>query len=297
MQKIFDSLRAKQIPRHAVGANAAKMGAMRPPILAFLLLLSVSAQHQEPEKKGKRHPAIGDPAAIEAGRKIFAAGCGGCHGAEGQGGRGPNLRRTGYWHATTAETLYRAIKQGIPAGGMPPSNLPEDQTWQVVAFVKSLTAPAFAMTVPGDVEAGKALFWGKGGCNECHRLQGRGGGLGPDLTNVGGRLSVADIRESMVDPDADGALGYRKITVKLKDGRTLTGAARNRSNYAIQLQDAQGVIHRIDVANVVEMDASVHSPMPRDYAQRLSRQEIQDLVAYLSRQSLRPASARQESEE
>src|SRR5690242_16000936 len=116
-------------------------------ILALALMLPLAAQHEKEGEKPK-HPFIGNPAAIEAGRKLFANGCAACHGAEGQGGRGPNLRERIFWHPVDEDILYKSIQKGI-GGGMPAANLSEDDTWRVVAFVRSLTAPAIETAVPG----------------------------------------------------------------------------------------------------------------------------------------------------
>src|SRR5947208_6955849 len=126
----------------------------RSAVVLLALLLPLAAQHEKKEGEGK-HPFIGDRAAIEAGRVLFTGGCAACHGSEGQGGRGPNLREKVYWHPTDDEMIYRTVEKGIPAGGMPAANLPEDQIWQVVAFVRSLTAPAIESKVPGDPKAGE----------------------------------------------------------------------------------------------------------------------------------------------
>lgn len=255
-------------------------------LLCLAAALPLTAQHEQDGKKAS-HPSIGDPKAIAAGQKLFANGCGACHGAEGQGGRGPNLRDRVFWHPLDEDTLYNAIQKGI-GGAMPAANLPEDQAWQVVAFVKSLTSPAVENNIPGDVKAGETLFWGSAGCAGCHRIAGRGGALGPDLTNVGGTRAAVSIREAIVDPDADGAPNYRAVTTVMKDGKTFKGVARNRDNYSLQLQDAQGNLHLIRVGDVKEMSISKGSPMPKDYAKRLSKTDIQNVVAYLSRQSVRP---------
>lgn len=263
------------------------MGRMR--VLAVVCLAVALPLAAQQEKDKAKNPAIGDPQAIDAGRKLFAAGCAACHGAEGQGGRGPNLYEQVFWHPLDEETLYKAVKNGIPGGGMPPANLPEDETWQVVAFVKSLTSPAIeGPAPPGDPAAGEKLFGGRAGCNSCHRIQGRGGALGPDLSNVGGTRPLPLLREAILDPDANGAPGYRAVTVVLRTGRTLHGVARNRTNYSLQLQDAEGNLHLLSMADVREMTLSKGSPMPKDFGKRLSAQEIDDLVAYLTRQSLRP---------
>ena len=257
-------------------------------VLCLAAALPLSGQHEKEGEKPK-NPAFGDPKAIEAGRKIFANGCGACHGAEGQGGRGPNLRERVFWHPLDDDTLYKSIQKGIPGGGMPAANLPEEQAWQVAAFVRSLTAPAFENPPAGDVQAGETVFLGKAGCSNCHRIQGRGGALGPDLSDVGATRATAQIRQAIEEPDSDGAPNYRAVSVVLKNGKTLRGVARNRTNYSLQLQDAQGNLHLLSMADISEMDLKKGSPMPKDYAKRLSKQEIDNLVAFLSRQSLRPA--------
>jgi cytochrome c oxidase cbb3-type subunit 3 len=259
-------------------------------LAALAAVLPLAAQHEKDGEK-KKHPFIGDPKAIEAGRKLFVAGCAACHGAEGEGGRGPNLREAVFWHPLDEDTLYKSIQKGIPGGGMPAANLPEDQAWQVVAFVRSLTAPAIENDAPGDPQSGEALFWGKAGCASCHRIRGRGGALGPDLSNAGATRPLPKLREAIVDPDADGAPGYRAATVVLRNGRTLRGVARNRTNYSLQLQDAEGELHLLSAADISEMILSKGSPMPKDFSKRLTAQEIEDIVAYLSRQSTRPVEA------
>jgi putative heme-binding domain-containing protein len=264
--------------------------------LCLATTLPLSAQH-DTEKSGKsekKKQFIGDLKSIEAGRLLFASGCAACHGSEGQGGRGPNLRERVYWHPVDDETLYRAIEKGIPAGGMPSANLPEDQTWQVVAFVKSLTSPAIENNAPGNPRAGEELFWGHAGCGGCHRVQGRGGKLGPDLSNIGGSRAIPQLHQAIVDPDAEISPGYQGAQVLLKNGKSLRGVARNRTNYSIQLQDGDGALHLISMNDVAQITLAKNSLMPKDYRARLSAADIEDIVAYLSRQSVRPVEVSKE---
>jgi putative heme-binding domain-containing protein len=97
------------------------------------------------------------------------------------------------------------------------------------------------------------------------------------------------IRESVMDPDADGWQTYRGVTVVMRDGKTIRGVARNRTNYSMQVQDAQGKLHLLSSAEMRDVVLSKGSPMPGDFAKRLSKQEMEDLLAFLSRQSLRAA--------
>src|SRR5256885_1904471 len=190
-------------------------------LTAFCLAatLPLFGQHEKEVDKTK---FIGDLKAIEAGRTLFATGCAACHGADGRGGRGPNLRERVFWHPVDDDTLYRAIQKGI-AGGMPPANLPEDQAWQVVAFVRSLTAPAVENVAAGDPKAGAELFWGKAGCSGCHGIHGKGGSLGPDLGNIGAMRALPQLRDSILDPDSEISPGYQSVAVSLRNGKNLRG--------------------------------------------------------------------------
>lgn len=257
----------------------------------FLSLLATAAAQHDASKEGKKNPAMGNPQSIAAGQQLFAKSCIGCHGPTGQGGRGPNLRQRGSWHPLEDEDLFKLVKNGVPGADMPATNLPDEQIWQVAAFVRSLTAPAFSSPPMGNVAAGETLYWGKAGCSNCHRILGRGGMLGPDLSNIGALKAVEDIRESVVDPDADGFPRHKAVTITMKDGSTIKGVAKNRTNYSIQVQEAQGALRLLQMADVKELSIGDHSPMPRNYKERLSKQELDDLIAYLSRQSVRPYEA------
>jgi cytochrome c oxidase cbb3-type subunit III len=238
-----------------------------------------------------RNPAIGNPEAIAAGAKLWATSCTGCHGPDGNGGaRGPNLVRRSLWHPLSDEAMHRAIKEGVPGTDMPPSNLSDADTWKVVAFVKALTGPAIENLPPGDPEAGRKVFQGaKAGCSNCHAIRGDGGRMAPDLTDIGASQPVAVIRESIVDPSKGLHMaGKEAVTITLKDGKRIEGLARNRNNYSLQVLDRKGDLHLISMLDVAELTISTRSPMPGDYAKRLSGQELQDLLAFLSRQAVRP---------
>jgi putative heme-binding domain-containing protein len=256
-------------------------------LLALVVALPLAAQHGQYTNESK-NPAIGNPEAIVAGAKLYSTSCAGCHGPDGSGGRGPNLVSRALWHPLTDEGIFNAIRNGVPGADMPPTKLPDDQTWNLVAFIHSLTGPASENKVPGDVQAGEQLFWGtKAGCSNCHSIRGRGTRMGPDLSNIGSR-PLAIIRESVVTPSKDlSFLGKEGVSVTLKSGKTIDGIARNRSNYSLQIIDSKGSLHLIPMTDVKEIKVSDHSPMPDDYAKRLSRDELRDLLAYLARQTAR----------
>lgn len=265
-------------------------------VFAILLAVPLLAQHGRYLSDSK-HPSIGNPEAIAAGTKLFMGSCAGCHGPDGGGGaRGPNLVRRSLWHPLSDDAIFQVIRKGVPGTDMPPSPLNDDQTWNLVAFIHALTGPASTNPVPGDPAAGKAVFWGaKAGCSNCHSILGKGGKTGPDLSNAGGSRPLAVLREAIVEPAKDlYYLGNEAATVVMKSGQTLRGVAKNRSNYSIQLVDTKGELHLIQMAAVKELTLSASTPMPVDFAKRLTREELRDLLAYLAKQDIR-AEARAES--
>jgi putative heme-binding domain-containing protein len=259
-------------------------------ILACVLLLAAPlvAQHGLYERESK-HPAIGDPKAIAAGEALYMRSCAGCHGPDGSGGRGPNLVRRPMWHPLTDEKIFSLIRNGLPGADMPATNLSDDETWNLVAFIHALIGPAADNPAAGDAAAGEKVFWSeKTGCSNCHAIHGKGGRLGPDLTNIGGLRPLALIKESVLEP-SEGLyfLGNEAVTVKLKNGETIRGVARNRDNYSLQVVDRQGKLHLISTRDVAEIEIREGSPMPGDYGKRLSEDELENLFAFLARQSLR----------
>src|SRR5437879_8768398 len=179
----------------------------------------------------------------QEGRELFSAKCAVCHG-DGHGTeRGPNLANSRRVRSRSAAELQAVIRDGVPADGMPAFNLPETELKSLTAFVRSLSAPASDAGVPGSRAAGEQFFFGKGGCAGCHMAQGRGKAVGPDLSTAGRELTLDEIDEAVRRPSARIKPGYKVVTVRLHDGRTVRGFARNENRYSIQVQDLTGQFH------------------------------------------------------
>jgi putative heme-binding domain-containing protein len=179
--------------------------------------------------------------------------------------------------------LFAVVRKGIPGTEMPPSTLPDAEVWRIVAYLRDLNAPAIARRAAGDPARGESLFFGGGGCSGCHMLRGRGGFLGPDLADIAASRSYDDLRRSVADPDAYIEPGFQGVTATTVAGRRISGVARNRSNYSLQVLDADGGLHLLLATELVRVEFGVGSPMPKP---PLSQPEITDLVAFLSRQAL-----------
>ena len=262
-----------------------------------LLLLALSCVGLLPAQLPDPHAELGDtpekthignPASIAAGEQLYATSCSGCHGASAEGGRGPKLIGARNVQRLGNEWLFGVIRNGIPGSDMPPSSFENDKIWQLAAFIKNLSSPAARQSVPGDPAAGREVYFGAGRCMNCHMIRGEGGYLGPDLTNLGVTRTLTEIRDSVLDPNKRISRGYTPVLVTLGNGETIRGVARNTSNYSIQLLDSDGQLRLLSKSEVTKVDFPKDSWMPANYGERLSRQQITDLLAFLSRQSVRP---------
>lgn len=233
-----------------------------------------------------KNPLNGDAAAIESGRKLYLKSCAGCHGPTGEGGRGPNLITGRQVRRASDKQLFASIRNGVPGTDMPPTPVDENGAWQLVAFVRSLSAPAFEVPVAGDEANGRNVYHGKGECAKCHMMRGQGGWIAPDLSNVGMTRSLNQIRLAVTNPSERWVEGYQAVTVHLKSGRQLQGVLRDRTNYTLTVLDASGALHRLKMAEVADYKLSTQSLMPESRG-RLSADEIRDVIKFLSRQSTR----------
>jgi putative heme-binding domain-containing protein len=258
--------------------------------LAGFALLSAAARGETPkqDKAASSMRALRAPEAVERGRKLFNSACSGCHGLHGEGGRGPKLSDGELVRGAKDEKLFSSIKNGVPGAGMPPFPLPDEQIRELLGFIRSLSAPAADVSLPGDPAAGRALFAGPAGCIRCHRIRGEGGFLGPDLTNIGAARTLLQIRNALVKPELRGDGEYRGVRVVLKTGRVIEGVMRNATNYAFEVQDNNGELHPLAAQEIEKIEYRRDPLMPSDYASKLSAAEIDHLIAFLSRQTARP---------
>lgn len=101
-----------------------------------------------PQKAHDRtNPLEKDSDAVAAGAKLFDLHCAQCHGSNAEGSRrGPSLRAQEVQQATPG-TLFWLLTNGVVRRGMPVwSKLPEPQRWQIVSYIKSLSAPKSPLT-------------------------------------------------------------------------------------------------------------------------------------------------------
>ena len=93
-----------------------------------------------PATASAANPYANDRTATGEGRQLFVRfNCSGCHGGRAGGGMGPSLRDVDWIYGSQDDHIFSSIAQGR-AHGMPSwqTRLTADQTWKLVAYIKSL---------------------------------------------------------------------------------------------------------------------------------------------------------------
>ena len=216
---------------------------------------------------------------IQQGERLFQTHCSYCHGAFGEGGRGADLTTGLYRHGGSDSELFTTIRYGIPGSEMGPPRVADDAVWRIVGFVKTLGS-AQPEEVPGDRQAG-ATVYSKTGCSSCHAIDGDGGTMGPDLSDVGRRRGMRFLRESVLYPEADLPTNYRATRLLTTDGQTVVGFRLNEDGYSIQIRDTDGNPRSLLKHELKQIKRDEPSLMPA-YGSALSEKQLEDLVAYLA---------------
>jgi putative heme-binding domain-containing protein len=144
-------------------------------------------------------------------------------------------------------------------------------------------APAVAKETPlSEEQVAKATGLIKAnGCLSCHRVAGTGSYVGPGLSDVGASHSAEQIRATLVSPNKDVAPQHRFIRLVTKDGKTVTGRILNQDGFSVQIIDSSSELRSFLKANLREFTIVTANPMPA-YADKMSAEDINDLVQYLS---------------
>ncbi len=216
------------------------------------------------------------------GRKLFDSHCSRCHNMGGTGGEGPSLARPTLRHAADEEALVKVIQEGIEGTDMPSTwQISENEVRQIAAYVRSL-GRVDSTPLPGDRERGRALFEGAGACQGCHMVEGEGGILGPDLSDVGLRRGADYLRESLLSPGAAISPQFLQVRARTRAGQEVAGVRVNEDSFTIQLRDQAGRVHSLSKLDLEELEKAFGESWMPSYSSELSASELEDLVAYLA---------------
>lgn len=228
-----------------------------------------------------RNPYEGNAEAIRNGMGYFRSRCADCHGIDARGVRAPDL--TQVWASgRTDQGLFNTIRRGVPGTEMPafvPPRNPDGDIWQALAYLKTLAAPAPTDPPRGNAENGERIF--KAMCAGCHRVNGVGGRIGPDLSRVGVARArttvVARIRRGVEEPGT----GYEPVTLTPAEGPPIRGVKKNEDMFSVQIMDTSERIQGYEKDSMKSVVNGTRSLMPVFGPDRLSDSDLDDVVRYL----------------
>jgi putative heme-binding domain-containing protein len=163
-------------------------------------------------------------------------------------------------------------------------NLAEYLAASLMAIAVAATAVgAQQPTAPvtsGNAERGAAIVAGAGGCQTCHRVGEKGSRVGPNLSEIGTTRTEARLRTALLEPSAEILPENRFYRVVTPAGETITGRLLNLDTYQVLMIDSKEQLRSFSRAELREQGFIKESMMP-SYRDKLSRQEQDDVIAYL----------------
>ena len=141
-------------------------------------------------------------------------------------------------------------------------------------------------TTPGDPERGRELFFdisAKANCGGCHRVEGKGGAVGPDLISVSRRPAKAILRDILV-PDASVSEEWQLQAMTTRSGAQLQVVLAGESATRIKIHDLTGlppVLRSIKKDDVLGLEPLGRSAMPDDFSEHYTTRELLDIIAFI----------------
>jgi putative heme-binding domain-containing protein len=228
----------------------------------------------------EKNPLDANKEAIQAGMGQFRVRCADCHGMDATGVRGPDI--TQVWASGRSDGgLFLTLRNGVANTEMPSVGVrtPDHEIWQILAYLRTLAAPASTDPPRGNAENGERLF--RANCASCHRVNGRGGRLGPDLSRIGNaRARDVMVRRIRGAIEENGA-GYAPVTLTTPSGQQVQAVKKNEDLFSVQVMDSRERIQGYVRSDLKEVKDETKSAMPPFGTDRLSESQLDDVVRYL----------------
>lgn len=148
----------------------------------------------------------------------------------------------------------------------------------------SVPVPAIdeLVRLTGEAQRGEALFRGKATCSNCHVVNQFGKQVGPDLSEIGSKLSAEAMYVSILDPSAGISHNYETYIALLDSGQVVNGLLISQTDDEVILRSAEAIDRKLAADEIVEMKKSEKSIMPEGLHQTVDRQGLVDIVQYMT---------------
>jgi putative heme-binding domain-containing protein len=231
------------------------------------------------------NPLESDPRAARAGGALFRAQCATCHGADAKGIQGidaPDLSSLWAIGDNTDASVFGTIRNGVPGSIMPPHTFPDAEVWMLVSFLKSIGGGTASASLTGNAEQGAELF--AANCARCHRVNGDGGSLGPDLSVITARRSKEALISSIRSPSSTLTNRYRPVSLVTQDNRRIQGTVKSEDAFSIQVMDTNQNLRGFNKADLQQITHESQSLMPEFGSNLLSDSNLEDILGFLDSQ-------------
>jgi putative heme-binding domain-containing protein len=153
---------------------------------------------------------------------------------------------------------------------------------ELPATADSQPLPALSELVKrkGDAQAGLKIFQTVGTCNKCHKVLGKGKEVGPDLSEIGSKLSREAMYVSILNPSAAVSHNFETFSILTLDGLAITGLLISETDDAVTLRNSEGIDKTIDQDDIEIFKKQKTSLMPEDLQKLLTVEQLVNLVEY-----------------
>lgn len=161
------------------------------------------------------------------------------------------------------------------------SFLPEDQR---PVRLGGAIEPEQILALEGNVDRGREIFFRSTAaqCNTCHAIDGVGGTVGPDLSQIGRKYEPAALLETILEPSKAIGPEYVAHLLETDAGQVFVGFVIEQSDDELVLKDARGDLIRTPADEVVALEPQTKSLMPELVLRDVTAQDAADLLGYLA---------------
>lgn len=135
----------------------------------------------------------------------------------------------------------------------------------------------------GDARRGKEIFYerAEAACFRCHKINGEGGDVGPDLGKIGGQKEREYLLESIVHPNSIISPGYENVVLTLKNGTTVMGILKQESETELTVNSPEDGPMKIKKADIAKREKGMSSMLP-ELGTILTKQDLRDVIEFMA---------------
>ncbi|MFO0428075.1 MAG: PVC-type heme-binding CxxCH protein [Planctomyces sp.] len=184
---------------------------------------------------------------------------------------------------TLPEELTPAVAAALHSSAIPEIRNTARKLFPLPASQDNHATPPITELIgmKGDTTKGRLVFFTNGTCHKCHVVGDMGREIGPNLTEIGSKLSPEAMFESILFPSAGISHNFESWTVVLSNGTSANGILVSQTDDAVSIKGDDALTRTFSRTEIDELVKQKISLMPADLTKTMSPQDIADVVAYM----------------